>query len=490
MRSRFLDAVLRYKLDPDRPAEASVWSPRLERAPRAEIERMQSEKLEAAYAYLFECSPFYRRRFAAAGLGPNDVRSLRDLRRIPVTRKKDWIADIEERPPWGTFSPLSAERWDGGDGWMVFSTSGTTRQPRVFRMTAHDQGMLSWMCARALHAYGVRPNDLALNCFFHGPSVAAWGMFGGLRLLGCPAIAGGPMSSDRRAFFVKHLHPTILLGTPSTLLSLGERLRDLGDDPAAQGVRRLVCAGEPGAAVRSTKARLEALWGAVAHDDFGCTEVAQAPLGYTCEYQAGRPAGEIRVHLMEDTHIVEVLDPDTLDPVPPGTRGTLVVSNLYSESGPYLRYDMGDWVSVTHEPCGCGRTHASAVGGLVGRNDHCVKIKGLQFFPSTFEDALRSIDGIGNEYRIEVRSWRRDGPSSEPAGGAPGSTRPERRTHRDTVTIVAERVGQALLSAREVEVRLGGILGISVSVTLLEPGSLPRAEGKAVRFFDLREAEP
>ena len=376
MSSRFLDVVLRYKLDPDRPADPAIWSPRLECPPRAEIERMQGERLKAAYEYLYACSPFYRQRFEAAGLGADHVQSLDDLRRIPVTRKQDWITDIEEHPPWGTFSPLSEERWHGSQGWMVFSTSGTTRQPRVFRMTGHDQQMLSWMCARALYAYGVRPHDLALNCFYHGPSVAAWGMFGGLRLLGCPVIAGGPMNSDRRAFFVKQLHPTVLLGTPSTLLSLGERLRDLGDSPATCGVRRLVCAGEPGAAVRATKARLEAMWGAVAHDDFGCTEVAQAPLGYTCEYQATRSEGEVRVHLMEDSHIIEVLDPQTLEPVPPGAMGTLVVSNLYSESGPYLRYDMGDWVSVTHEPCGCGRTHASAIGGLVGRNDHCSQDQG------------------------------------------------------------------------------------------------------------------
>ena len=468
----------------------SPWAPQgayacpdLEKASREQIRETQGAKLALAYEYLLASSPYYAQKFAEAGLGPGSIRGIEDLHKIPVTRKTDWISDIAASPPWGTFSPLQPERWAGGGGWQVFSTSGTTRSPRLFRFTEHDQRMLGWICARALWSYGVRPGQLALNCFSYGPSVAAWGMHQGLGIVGCPVIAAGAMPTDRRVLFTKLASPTVLLGTPSTLLTLAHRMKELGDDPCAAGVKTLACAGEPGAAVQATRLRLSAEWGgASVHDNFGCTEVAPAPLGYTCGHEAARTEGEVGVHLMEDMYIVEVLDPETLQPVAPGELGTLVVSNLFSESGPFLRFDMGDWIRVTDEPCACGRTHMRALGGLLGRNDHCLKIKGLQFFPSTFEDALRSITGLGDEYRVEVRAEYREGHSiARPAATS------DRRRHRDTVTVVVERLAGAELVEADIATRLRGILGIGVEVKLMDPGSLPRSEGKGVRFVDLRE---
>ncbi len=455
---RYLASVLRHRRDPDRPGSPTIWSPSLECASRDELEAIQSEKLAAAFAYLFESSSYYRARFEAAGLGPNDVRSIADLGKIPITTKLDWIPDIEANAPWGTFSPLSEARWREA-GWMVFSTSGTTRQPRLFRHTTHDRDTWGWMCARALWSFGVRPGDSALNCFFYGPSVAAWGMHHGLERIGCSVIPGGSMNTERRALFVHALRPQALLGTPSAMLALGRCMQELGHDPSKAGVRTIVCAGEPGASVRSTKQRLEQLFDAQIHDDFGCTEVAMAPLGFSCQAEVTREDGPVGVHLMEDALIVEVLDPETYEPVPLGERGSLVVSNLYSESAPILRFDMGDTVIVNQAPCACGRTSARAMGGLLGRNDHCIKIKGLQFFPSTFEDALRSIPGIGDEYRIEVKT-----------------------READVVTVVVERTADGMLTSTEIALRLRGILGISVEVSVAEHGTLPRTEGKGVRF--------
>jgi phenylacetate-CoA ligase len=460
-RDRYLATIRKYQANPDAPGDSTIWSRTLECAPRATLRDMQLEKLSAAFDYLFECSPFYRERFERAGLRPGAIRSMDDVRRIPVTRKLDWIDDFASHPPWGTFSPLTSAPHDP---WMVFSTSGTTRQPRLFRSTQHDCAMLAWLCARALWSYGVRPGMAAMNCFYYGPSVAAWGMHHGLVRVGCSVIPGGPMSTDRRAYFVEALRPSVLLGTPSTLLTLGRRVKELGQDPSRSGVRILVCAGEPGAAVPSTRQRLQDLWSADVHDDFGCTEVAQAPLGYTCQAAAGAGDGPVTVHVMEDAFLVEVLDPESLEPVPPGTRGTLVVSNLYSESTPFLRYDMGDWIRLTEDPCPCGRTHARAVGGLLGRNDHCLKVKGLQFFPGTFEDAVRSIEGVSDEYRIEI---------FDDAIELRNSVRVTVQPERDDVS----------LDEREIAARLRGTLGISVEVRLVAPGTLPRTEGKGARFF-------
>lgn len=479
-RDRFLSVVRKYRLDPERPGSGAIWSPELETASRDRIVAIQEEKLAAAFDYLFACSPFYRKRFEAAGLGPGSVKTLTDLRRVPITRKLDWIDDIEQNAPWGTFSPLLPETW-ATQGWMVFSTSGTTRQPRVFRHTLHDRDSWAWMAARALWSYGVRPGDVGLNCFYYGPSVAAWGLHNGLTLIGCPVIPGGSMPSERRALFVDTVRPTVLLGTPSTILTLGYRYMEMGRAPDKSGVRLIVCAGEPGATVPSTKKRIEELWGARVHDDFGCTEVAQAPLGYTCQHEVEKTAEEVNVHLMEDSHIVEVLDPETDEPVSDGERGTLVVSNLYSEAGPFLRFDMGDWISLTRERCACGRTHARALGGLRGRNDHCLKIRGLQFFPSTFEHALRAIDELGHEYRVEVEPEYRE--------GGPVSTRPQandRRRERDLVRVVTELKPGASITVEEVARRLHGALGIQVEVDLKPAGTLPRADGKGVRFVDKR----
>jgi phenylacetate-CoA ligase len=459
-RERYLSIVRKHQLDPLSPGSPAMWSPRLETAPRQRIEEIQSEKIAAAFDYLFEESPYYRARYGAAGLAPGAVRSIADLPKIPVTRKLDWIPDIIAHRPWGTFSPLSEDRWRTA-GWMIFSTSGTTLLPRVFRHTTHDQEMWGWMCARALWSYGVRTGQLAVNCFYYGPSVAAWGLHEGLRRIGCTVVAAGSMSAERRALHIKLLRPQVLLGTPSTLLTLGRYMTDLGEDPACVGVKILVCAGEPGAAVWSTRKRLETLWGANVHDDFGCTEVAMAPLGYTCAAASACTEPPVGVHLMEDAVIVEVLDPESLEPVAPGSRGTLVVSNLYSESAPFLRFDMGDWISITQAPCPCGRTHARALGGLLGRNDNCLKVKGLQFFPSTFENALRSIDGTGDEYRLEILAG-------------------------DRVVIVAEQRPEMTLLPEEVGAKLRRLLGISVEVQLLHAGALPRTEGKGARFFDRR----
>ncbi len=503
-RDRYLSTVRKYQHHASAPGATHSWSPSLECIPRSELRAIQGEKLSAAFDYLYEGSAFYRRRFEEAGLQPGDIRGIDDLRKIPVTRKLDWIDDMAAHPPWGTFSPLGADRWGGGAAWMVFSTSGTTRHPRLFRHTQHDRDLWAWMCARALWSYGVRPGQLAMNCFFYGPSVAAWGMHAGLGLLGCGVVPGGPMPTDRKALFVQELRPQVLLGTPSTLLTLARRMEELGHDPREAGVQTLVLAGEPGAAVRATKTRLENAWGsAVAYDDFGCTEVAQAPLGYSCEAEAKKADGTVGVHLMEDALIVEVLDPQTLEPVAPGETGTLVVSNLYSESSPFLRFDMGDWIRVTEEPCACGRTQARAVGGLLGRNDHCVKIRGLQFFPSTFEDAVRSIGGLGDEFRVEVRTELagsslngsdlagnlKAAASADTSTDAPSDNAPqtERRRQRDSVRIQVEPAGDALaVKVEEIGRRLRGLLGITVDVEVLPRGTLPRAEGKAQRFRDLR----
>jgi len=468
-RNEWLAAVAKYQLDPGKPARERVWSPGLECVPRARLREIQSEKLAAAFAYLYEDSPFYRTKFTRAGLAPKDVRSVDDLQRIPITTKEELIQDQAESPPWGTFAPLAAERWTSA-GWMVFTSPGTTTAlPRVFRHTLHDLEMWSWLGARALWSMGVRSKDLAINCFGYGPNVAFWCLHYALHRLGCPVIPGGGTNTQRRAFFIETYRPTVLFCTPSYALHLGRAMQGMGYDPEKSSIRLIVTAAEPGPGVPATKERIEGLWGAELHDNFGCTAAAMTPLGYTCQEEVQQHERAVGVHVMEDAYIAEVVDPKTLALVPEGVEGVLVVSNLYSESQPILRYKMGDWTTLTTEPCACGRTHARALGGLHGRWDSLIKIRGLSFFPSTIEDSIRRHPDLGDEFRVEITSvddLDRLKITVEPSSAIPKDSyvAPRERLRRD----------------------LQGALGVDVEVELVPYGVLPRQPSQTGRIVDRR----
>lgn len=470
IRNQWRDLVRRHALNFDQPGDDRFWSPELETASRERLREIQGEKLALAYRYLWECSTFYRAKFEQAGLGPDSVRGIDDLTRIPVTHREQWLVDQEEHPPWGTFSPLRQEDWTER-GWMLFTTSGTTAaQPRVFRHTTFDRDMWTWLGARALYAMGVRRGDVAINCFGYGTSVAFWGLHYALNLMGVPVIPGGGSNTERRILFINTYKPTVLTCTPSYALYLGRAMEDAGLSPQESSIRLLVCAGEPGACVPATKKRVENLWHAKMHDDFGCTEVAMAPLGYTCSEQVRKTDTPVDTHLMEDAAIPEVLHPDTMEPVAEGQAGILVVSNLYSEAQPILRYVMGDWITVDSTPCACGRTHARAVGGLQGRNDNLLKIRGLMFFPAVIEDSIRRLVDVGDEFKVEIThrdSMDHIKVTIEPASQIPKSSYDPPR----------ERVARALK----------GSLGINVEVEMVPYGTLPRTQFKAQRLFDMRE---
>jgi phenylacetate-CoA ligase len=469
IRQRWQDLVRRWCLRYEAPVGEGCWVPELEMAPRARLREIQSEKLSLAYRYLWECSSFYRDKFAKAGLDPNSIRGVDDLSKVPLTHREEWLEDQRQHPPWGTFSPLQQEDWLQR-GWMFFSTSGTSAaSPRVFRHTTFDRDIWTYLGARGLYAMGVRRGDVAINCFSYGTSVAFWGMHYSLNHMGVPVISGGGASTERRAMFIRNYSPTVLICTPSYSLYLGRSMETAGLSPRDSSIRLIVASGEPGAGVPATKQRVEELWGAEMHDHFGCTEVAMPPLGYSCTHQVRRQDGPLETHIMEDVYIAEALDPDTFEPVPEGQPGILAVSNLYSEAQPILRYVMGDWITLKSTPCGCGRTHMRAVGGLRGRNDGLIKIRGLLFFPAVIEDAVRSIPEVGDEFRIvidHVDDMDRIQATVEPNAATGSHCGPE-------------------LQARVARM-LRGNLGIRVDVVVVPHGSLPRVEFKAERLSDLR----
>ena len=469
-RAAWLAALEGYR-PPDwgRPDSDRYWSTELDTASLDQLRDLQGKKLVQVVAYAYACIPFYRRKFEAIGLEPGDIRGIEDLERIPVTTKQEMAEDVAAYPPWGTFTATDDVVWQQR-GWQLFATSGTTAQPRVFRYTSLDRSLWTWTNARALWAIGFRPGrDSALLAFGYGPHVWMWGVHYTLNLMGIPLVTAGGLDSRTRARFVDQFQPTILVCTPSYAMYLGHLMRDLGLDPAHSSVRYLFCAGEPGFGVPATRARLEEIWGAELHEFYGCTEAAPSAGGYSCAEVAADKAGPVSTHLMEDAHIWETVDPDSLRAVSDGARGLSVVTNLVSEASPQLRFLVGDFTTLSAERCACGRSHRRALGGFAGRADDMLNVRGVTLFPSALEDAVRRVPEVGEEFLLVL----------------------SRRNELDVLTVQVEPRPEVSPErhaelAKRVETEVISRCELRPIVEVLAYGTLPKTEFKAKRVKDLR----
>lgn len=464
------ETIWRHVRNPGQPGSAAYWAPGLETSSQDELREIQSQKLPAAVRFAHARIPFYRRRFEQAGLEPGDVRSLDDLRSIPIATRQEMAADLEASPPWGTYTSIDDRLWRER-GWQTFMSSGTTGRARAFRYTSFDRTVWSWLDARALWAMGFRPGrDSAMLAFGYGPHVWLWGVHYALNLMGVPILTAGGLDTRVRARQIHDLRPTILACTPSYALYLAATMGELGLDPSSSSVRLLFCAGEPGISVASTRRRLEETWGADLHEFYGCTEAAPTAGAHTCAVVVAAKDEQPSMHVMDDTHLWEVVDPVTLEPVPDGQSGLSVVTNLCSEASPQLRFLVGDMTRLTREPCRCGRTSTRAVGGFMGRADDMLNVRGVTLFPSALEDAVRRVPEVGEEFEIvlsteremDVLTLRVECRQGVPAGD-----------HE----IVAKRVGSEVVSRCE----------LRPVIEVLGHGILERTQQKARRVRDLRK---
>jgi phenylacetate-CoA ligase len=445
------------------------WCTRLDTAGPAELRDMQSQRLVAAVRYVYSCIPLYRKKFDAIGLEPGDIRGLDDLGKIPFTTKQEMGEDQASNPPWGAYTAVDDERWRT-DGWQIFATSGTTGFPRAFRYTSFDRGIWSWANARAMWSMGFRPErDSAMLAFGYGPHVWLWGVHYALNLMGIPIVTAGGLDSRTRARFVATYQPTILACTPSYALYLGNLMRELGMDPGGSSVRYLFCAGEPGFSVPSTRRQLEELWNAELHEFYGCTKASPAAGGYTCSAVAADKDSTVSTHLTEDLQIWETVNPATMQWQADGQRGLSVVTNLCSEASPQLRFLVGDYRTLTHDRCACGRTHARAVGGFLGRADDMLNIRGVTLFPSAIEDAVRRVPDVGEEFLIVLT----------------------RENEMDVLTVQVEARpelpdDQHAVVVRKVETEIISRCELRPKIEVLTYGTLPKTEFKAKRVKDLR----
>jgi phenylacetate-CoA ligase len=465
-RANWLATLAKFKDDPDRAANSAMWSPRLDGASRDELTAVQNEKLAVVTPFLYENSDFYRKRFDRLGLAPTDIAGVEDLVKWPVVDKSEMTVDVEINPPFGNYTTMSDDIWRSR-GWMLFSTSGTTGTPRIFRYSQIDREYWAWSNARAMHAMGFVPSDTVFMMTGYGTHVWAWGVQMGLAKMGIGLIPGGGMDGGMRAGIVDRFKPTVLCCTPSYALYLGRTLQEMGLDPAASTVTKLFCAGEPAMAIGPTREKLQELWGARIVEFYGCTEAAPQAGGYTCA-ATGRDDNGYFLHLMEDIQIWETVDPESLQPSAPGQRGLSVCTNLVSESSPQLRFLVGDFTTLNQDGCACGRNHVRAMGCFSGRADDLINLRGIKFFPTQIEKAVRAIPGLGDEFQIVLSSRDVDG--------------------MDVMKVVAEHPdhGPASALTEQIAAAIRSEIELRVDVEVVAPNSLPKTEFKANRVTDQR----
>ena len=366
----------------------SYFDQATETLPREQLAALQMQKLQAMMAELWGKNRFYTNKLKAAGVEPGDIRSLADLACLPLTTKSELMEDQAAHAPFGSNLTYPIESYT-----RLHQTSGTTGVPLKVLDTADSWDWWARCWGHVLAGSGVTASDRVFLAFAFGPFIGFWAALEGARKLGAVMIPGGGRDSAQRLELMRETGATVLCCTPTYALRLAEVAREIGFDMDSLAMKSTVHAGEPGANIPATKARIESVWNAKCFDHAGASEIGAH--SFECEKQPGG------THLIESEFIAEVIDPKTGQPVPPGQRGELVITNLGRWGFPLLRYRTGDLVEITVEPCACGRTSMRFQGGILGRADDMVTVRGVNVFPAGVENIIRKFTEV-DEFRITV----------------------------------------------------------------------------------------
>ncbi|HTE17290.1 MAG TPA: AMP-binding protein [Armatimonadota bacterium] len=416
---------------------------------RAAIEAGQLAALRAMIGALVQRNQFYTRKWQGCGLS-DTLTGLNDFfARAPFTLKQEIVDDQRAHPPYGTDLTYPLERYT-----RFNQTSGTTGVPIRWLDTPESWSWMVENWVRVLRAADVAPGARLFFAFSFGPFLGFWTAFEAGARLGCMCLPGGGMSSTARLRVMLDNGVSVLCCTPTYALRLGEVAAEEGIE--LRGVRTIIAAGEPGASIPGTRERIERMWpGARLHDHHGMTEVG--PVTFECPERRGV------LHVMENGYIPEVVTPATGAHVQPGETGELVLTNLGRVGSPLIRYRTGDIVKrAAEERCACGRYELALEGGILGRADDMVVIRGVNLHPGAFEEVIRRFDSVA-EYRVENHADR---------------ALPELKVQLEPVAGCADPV--ALGSA--VEAALRAAFNLRVPVSVVPPGALPRFELKAKRW--------
>ncbi len=438
-----------------------LWNPDAETMGREQLRALQTERLRDRVRYVAECVPFYRERFAAHGIAPDDIRSLDDLARLPFTTK----SDLRDNYPFGLFAVPQAEIA------RVHASSGTKGKLTVVGYTKGDLAIWAEVCARALALGGAQPGDIVHNAYGYGLFTGGLGMHDGSELMGATVVPMSGGNTARQVMLIRDFGAKVLCCTPSYALTIADEMERQGVDPRALPLASAILGAEPW--TEEMRREIEQRLALKAVDIYGLSEIIGPGVACECvEAQHG-------LHIAEDHFLPEIIDPETGETLPPGAQGELVLTNLTKEAMPLIRYRTGDITALIPEPCACGRT-SMRMSRLRGRHDDMLIVRGVNVYPSEIEAVLLGMGGLAPFYQIILD---REGPRDTievmvevtPAfhGIAGWSLDPS----HEAVRTLHERLTHALRSR----------LGLTCTVTLVEPGGMERIEvGKAVRVVDRR----
>lgn len=423
-----------------------------ERLSRDEIRRRQLERLRNLLDLVLQKNLFYRQRFAELDLDPQSFRSPDDLRRLPLLTKQELVNDQNAHPPFGTNLSVSVS-----ECCRLHQTSGTTGKPMRWLDTPASWNWFMDCWAQIYRLVGIRKEDVFAFPFSFGPFIGFWAAFEGAQRLGNLSLTLGGMSSEARLKLILEMNASVVCCTPTYALRLAETAEEMSIDLAASAVRMLIVAGEPGGAIPSIRERIESAWGTRVIDHWGMTDIGS--LGVE---PVDAPGG---LNILETECIAEILNPETLEPANAGEIGELVITNLGRWSQPVIRYRTGDLVRASTQPCPSGTSLLRLEGGILGRADDMVTIRGNNFFPSSMDAIMREFAEIV-EYRMTLVMRK-----SMPHLKLEIEPRPD-LTDDESIASLLGRVN------RQIKDRLQ----FQAEVTVVPPNSLPRFELKGKRF--------
>ncbi len=431
-----------------------IYDDELETLPREALQALQLKRLQNTVERVYNLVPFYRKKLDEVNVKPEDIKSLDDLKRLPFTTKQD----LRDNYPFGLFTiPLEQVV-------RVHASSGTTGKPTVVGYSKRDIDIWSDLMARSLAAAGVSKGDIIQNAYGYGLFTGGLGAHYGGERLGATVIPISGGNTKKQIMIMKDFGSTVLTATPSYTLYLAETIHDMGVKREELKLRVGILGAEPWS--EKMRNAIEEKLGIDAIDIYGLSEILGPGVAIECiEAKKG-------LHIWEDAFIPEIIDPETGEVLPDGEEGELVITTIQKEAIPLLRYRTRDITRIIKEPCKCGRTHRR-IERIKGRTDDMLIIRGVNIFPSQIESLLMETEGVEPHYQIIV----------------------DRVNNLDTMEVKVE-VSEKIFSdeikhlqklKEQIEKDIKDLYGISVKVTLAEPKTLQRFEGKAKRVIDKRK---
>jgi phenylacetate-CoA ligase len=430
-----------------------IWNEEAECMAEDDKKALQLERLQMAVKRAYENVPYYRKRFDELGIKPEDIKTLKDIEKLPFTTKDD----LREAYPFGMFAVPQREIVE------VHTSSGTTGKPTVSGYTRGDLEIWSEVMARGLSMAGVDEDDIIQNTHGYGLFTGGFGVHYGAQKIGATVIPISTGQTKRQIEIMQDFGTSVMIFTPSYGLYLAEEIEEEGVDTKDIGLKAIGFGAEMW--TEEMRQEIQRRFNAPAYNIYGLTEIIGPGVGLECAEQDG-------LHIFEDHFYPEIIDSETLETLPDGKKGELVVTTLTREGTPLIRFRTKDVTKLKREKCGCGRTLVR-MERITGRTDDMMKIRGVSVFPSQIEKALLRIDGVEPHYQIIV-------------------TRPHLMDELEVKVeasedLFSDEIKELVAIRRKIENYIHSEIGLRVKVTLAEPKTLPRSEGKAVRVIDKRE---